>query len=104
MIFGSINYDDGKPATDVVIEAKDKDLFFDDYLGTSNVDANGKFEICYGEDAFTDFIFDKRPDIYLKVFSKKGKLLHISPVRYNADYQEEFLLRIPQVGKTRPKK
>jgi hypothetical protein len=94
LIVGSVHDNNGKPVTDVVVEAKDKDIFFNDYLGVSYVDARGKFEIYYDAKDFTDLIFDKRPDIYLKVFSKDGELLHISPVRYNAGPKEEFRLII----------
>ncbi|MCK9593116.1 MAG: VWA domain-containing protein [Methanoregula sp.] len=94
LIVGSVTDDNGRPLTDVMVEAKDKDIFFDDNLGTSQVDAKGKFEIHYWADDFTDLIFDKRPDVYLRVLTKDGKLLLTSPVRYNAGRYEEFRLEI----------
>jgi hypothetical protein len=104
LIVGRVSDDNGKPVTDVVVVAKDKDVFFDDYLGTSPVDAGGKFEISYGADAFTCFIFDRRPDIYLKVFSKAGKLLLTSPVRYNANPYEKFNLQLNRSESESPTK
>ncbi|QQO55251.1 MAG: VWA domain-containing protein [Thiohalocapsa sp. PB-PSB1] len=98
LIVGSVSDDNGKPVTDVVVEARDKDLFFNDYLGTSHVDTSGKFEICYGTDAFADIIFDKRPDIYLQVFNKEGELLLTSPVRHNASPYEKFNLHVCMLG------
>lgn len=92
LIFGSVIDENGKPVTNVVVEAIDKDLFFDDRLGISLVDEKGKFEICYGVDAFTGLICDQRPDIYMRVLTKNGEVLVTSPVRYNAGRHEEFRL------------
>ncbi|NQV31444.1 MAG: VWA domain-containing protein, partial [Phycisphaeraceae bacterium] len=69
LVLGVIKNSLGKPVRDVVVEAMDKDLFCHDRLGSAISDKAGKFEIHYNAEAFTDLIFDQRPDIYLRVLS-----------------------------------
>ena len=66
-----------KPLSGLTITLYDKDLFFDDVLGTTIADKNGEFIIIYRTEAFRDF-FEKRPDIYLKVLDQEGKTLFSS--------------------------
>ena len=80
------------------VQAVDKDLFFDDRLGTATTDADGRFEIRYEAADFADF-FDSRPDIYLTITDADGAELFTTEdrVRYEADDTEEFLIQLPAV-------
>ena len=49
------------------VEALDKDLIFDDRLGSVTTDIDGNFEIRYDKEDFQELFFDQRPDIYLRV-------------------------------------
>ncbi|MCZ6615326.1 MAG: hypothetical protein O6920_06060 [Chloroflexi bacterium] len=79
------------------VEAWDRDLFFDDKLGERMTDPEGRFRISYTEEAFKD-LFDKRPDIYLKVFAPSGVELHSTEqqVRCESGKEEHFGIDIPR--------
>jgi plastocyanin len=51
----------------VRVEAWDKDLGLDDYLGVASTITDGSFVIGFDDTAFRD-LFDRWPDIYFKVF------------------------------------
>lgn len=53
----------------VRVEAWDSDLFFvDDFLGSATTRSDGSFSITFDESAFQDVFFDRRPDLYFKVY------------------------------------
>lgn len=52
----------------VRVEAWDKDLGTDDYLGSTETLSDGSFSITFNEDMFRDLFLDHWPDIYFKVF------------------------------------
>lgn len=83
----------------LLVQAIDKDLFFDDRLGTATTDGDGRFEISYDAEDFRDF-FESKPDIYLKVTDSDGAELFTTEdrVRYEADDTEEFLIELPAVA------
>jgi hypothetical protein len=56
------------------VEAWDKDLIFDDLVGSSVTDERGAFEIEFTEDYFTEFFLDRRPDLFFKV-RRDGELI-----------------------------
>jgi hypothetical protein len=80
---------------DLRIEAWDRDLLFDDWLGQVLTDAEGKFQLSFTEDAFQE-LFEARPDVYLKVFAPNDDLLHVTEqaVRYRPGRQEQFDIRL----------
>lgn len=59
-----------KPLADARIEAWDKDLLFDDFLGSGTSDASGKFRIDFDSSRFEELFFDKRPDVFFRVYEK----------------------------------
>ena len=61
----------GVPLAGLFVKAYDKDLLFDDLLGSGVTDKQGVFEIIFGPDDFREF-FEARPDIYFKVFRGAG--------------------------------
>jgi hypothetical protein len=52
----------------VRVEAWDKDLGLDDYLGSASTISDGSFSISFDESAFRDIFFDTRPDLYFRVY------------------------------------
>jgi hypothetical protein len=88
---GSVVYDDNTPAAGLIVSVYDKDLIFDDALGTTKTDDNGLFGLVYRTDAFRD-LFESRPDLYLKILDQKGNPLYVSDkaVRAEAGRVEEF--------------
>lgn len=88
------------------VKAYDKDLLFDDLLGSAYTKEGGQFEIVSEADDFRDF-FERKPDIYLKVFAPDAeKLLHSTEdaVRWEAGRIERFEVSIPRtkLGKLAP--
>ena len=56
------------PVTGCRVRALDKDLFWDDALGTALTDGDGQFTIITSATQFVDFL-EKRPDIYLQILA-----------------------------------
>jgi Rps23 Pro-64 3,4-dihydroxylase Tpa1-like proline 4-hydroxylase len=57
------------------VEAWDKDLLFDDLVGSAISDAEGRFEITFSEAYFNECFLDRRPDLFFKLFQGE-RLLH----------------------------
>lgn len=87
----------GVPLAGLFVKAYDKDLLFDDLLGSGVTDKQGVFEIIFGPDDFREF-FEARPDIYFKVFrGAGGRLIYdsVDAVRWNAGRNSRFEILIP---------
>lgn len=68
-IEGSVNDTvTGLAAEGVRVEAWDKDLIYDDFLGNDETNTNGKFVIIFDEYFFRELFIDIWPDIYFKLF------------------------------------
>ncbi len=82
---GRVTNKSGSGVRGLTISLYDEDLFFDDQLGETKTDASGDYNFTYGPDDFRE-LFDKRPDLYLKVLDRKGKTLYDSAcdVEYEA--------------------
>jgi hypothetical protein len=106
-IRGSVREDEtGAVLSGFWAKAYDKDLVFDDLLGAVSTDMHGDFEILAAPDDFREF-FEKRPDLYLKVFAPdRETLVYTSEhaVRCRAGRLETFDIRIPRkdLGGTAP--
>ena len=88
--------DEGLP--DLHVKAVDKDLFFDDVLGTAITDKDGHYEIIYEKKDFSEF-FEQSPDVYIVVRNlEDGVILFTSvdSVLCNADAEETIDVPIPQ--------
>jgi hypothetical protein len=76
----------GAPLPGLFVKAFDKDLLFDDLLGSDVSNARGRFRIVTELRDFTD-ILDKRPDLYFRVYrSDRRTLVHTTEraVRWSA--------------------
>jgi len=95
IVRGNVVDEERAPISGLIVSLYDKDLLFDDVLGTTLTDENGSFIMIYRTEAFKDF-FEKRPDIYLKVLDNEGKTLYSSrkKIRCNAGRVEEFSIKI----------
>lgn len=82
----------------IFVKAYDKDLLFDDILGSSYTQKNGSFEIITEPENFSDF-FEVKPDIYLKFYSPDGEKLIYSTkdsIRWDTGRLETFEVFIPK--------
>ena len=80
------------------VKAYDKDLLFDDLLGTAFTKSGGAFVIRYELRDFKD-LFETKPDIYLDVYSPDGEDCLYSTkcnVRMDAGSLEEFEVLVPK--------
>lgn len=79
------------------VKAYDKDLLFDDFLGNVVTNKEGRGDIICEQGDFDEF-FDKRPDIYFKVYASDRERLVFdtrNAVRWNAGRESSFVIRIP---------
>jgi len=102
VVKGWVADENDKPMPGLTVSLFDRDLFFDDYLGTTKTDENGNFEFIYRTEGFKDLL-DKNPDLYLKVLDKKGKPLFLSKkaVKCGAGRIEVFNIKLEDPGKTK---
>jgi hypothetical protein len=87
----------GCPLPGLFVKSYDKDLLFDDLLGSAITDKHGKFDIICELSDFRDFL-EKRPDIYFKVFrGDRTTLIHNTKnaVRWNQGKISEHEILIP---------
>jgi hypothetical protein len=62
---------DGQEVSNLKVEAWDKDLVIDDLLGSAKTDKTGKFALEFDSSYYKELCFDRKPDIYFKVYSGK---------------------------------
>ena len=96
----------GVPLPGLFIKSYDKDLLFDDLLGSAITGEGGRFEIVSELNDFRDF-FEVKPDIYLKVYTRDGKKeIHAieQGIRWGAGREEDFEVLIPlkELGQSAP--
>lgn len=86
----------GRPLAGLIVRAFDRDLVFDDDLGTARTDAEGRFEIRFDARAFRD-LAERHPDLYLRVYDSTGSWVVRDTrdlPRRNATRREEFQLTV----------
>jgi len=94
---GRVVDDSGRPLADLTVRAYDKDIVFDDELGTTTTGADGTFRIDFTELQYTMFAGD--PDLYIRVFDSSGdKLLFSSEseIRRSKTIEEHYDVTIPR--------
>jgi hypothetical protein len=85
------------PLPGLFVKAYDRDLMFDDLLGGAVTDREGRVSILSEQGDFAEF-FDRRPDVYFKVYAPDRTRLLIETseaVRWNADRDSSFTVRVP---------
>jgi len=94
-VIRELESNDGVP--DLKIRAFDKDIVFDDILGSAVTDSNGNFDITYEERNFRQ-LFEGKPDIYITVSAKDDRTIYTTEkeVRLEAGKTEHFDIRIPK--------
>jgi hypothetical protein len=79
-----------QPIPKLRIEAWDKDLLIDDFLGAAISDEKGYFSIDFREEFYQEIIFDRKPDIYFKVWKGDQMLLDTQKsVRWNVKIESK---------------
>jgi predicted flap endonuclease-1-like 5' DNA nuclease len=94
-----IEKESGAGVPNITVKAYDKDLRYDDYLGITVTDNNGRFTINYSEKDFRDlYVFDRKPDLYLTIFDWLGTRIKTTKdkIRYNAKPREGFYIKLPR--------
>ena len=97
-VAGSVReLESNKGVPDLEVRAFDKDIVFDDFLGSTMTDNNGNFNIIYDEKNFRQ-VFESKPDIYITVASKDGRTIYTTDkeIRFEAEKSEYFDIRIPK--------
>lgn len=90
-----IEKESGLGVPGLMVRAYDRDLLFDDLLGTARTEEEGRFELVYGEKDFRE-LFERRPDIYLTIYAPPCRRLMDTRdhVRWNAGKVEHFEISI----------
>jgi hypothetical protein len=98
-VFGVVREaESGLPLSGLHVRAFDKDVVWDDDLGSATTGADGRFEIYFTELAFRD-AFEQRPDLYFRVFLPgDGRELFttIDRVIHDAKGDEDVEIAIPR--------
>ncbi len=95
IIKGRVKDASGNSVAGVTVSVFDKDLFFDDRLGTAVTDENGNYQLIYHTKDFRDLI-ESNPDLYVEVRDKEGRKFYSSgkPIRFEAGRKEVFNVKI----------
>jgi len=90
----------GKPLAGLQVRAFDKDLIFDDNLGSAVTDKEGKFQIHYSPANFSLLEgMETVPELYIRVFdATREKLLHTTEktIRKGHLVEERIDVKIPR--------
>lgn len=99
VVYGSVTWEDGESAAGMTVSLYDQDFLFDDYLGTRVTDERGYYQFLFRREGFRD-LFEKAPDIYLKVYDSSGKPVFTldTPAKFNVGKREELNVIIKETG------
>ncbi|MCF6147058.1 MAG: hypothetical protein E3K37_00185 [Candidatus Kuenenia sp.] len=82
----------------LTISVFDKDLFYDDRLGTAKTNKNGYFKVTYRTEDFRDLI-ETNPDIFITVYEGGNRVYSIeTPVRWESGRREYFCIQKTRKG------
>jgi hypothetical protein len=95
-----VEAESGKPLAGLQVRAFDKDLLFDDKLGTAVTDATGNYVIYYSSLDFSLLPdMETVPELYIRVFdASRKKLLYSTEkqIRKGHMVEERFDVKIPR--------
>lgn len=83
-----------RPLPELHIRAYDKDLIWDDCLGSDNTNIQGDFTICFFDYDFKE-LCEGQPEVYVVVYGPSKKLLHRTEPIHLAKEQHDLYLHIP---------
>lgn len=104
VVTGTVSDENSKPLPSLVVRLYDKEMVFADKLGSALTDASGCFSMTYNREEF-GALFEKKPDLYLKVQDRSGQELYNSTkaVQCEAGKVEKFKIVIKSKGATKQK-
>lgn len=74
------------------VEAWDKDLIVDDLVGSAITNSEGEFQIEFSESYFSELFFDRRPDLFFRVFYSDTLVLDTQQhILWNLQSAEKFI-------------
>lgn len=95
----------GRPLANLIVRAFDKDLVFDDRVGFTTTDSDGRFEIRFDSDAFREW-WGSRLDLYLRVLDSGGtRVLYetTDSIRRRASRDERYRIIISGTALSPPR-
>lgn len=99
-IYGQVrSAESRKGIPDMIVEAMDADLFFDDCLGSARTGPDGTYSIEYSREKSSD-LFRGKPDVYVIVRSNNGKALKSTKANaiYDVESDVEINVDIPRAA------
>jgi len=97
VVRGRVTDKEGKGLGGLFVSVYDEDLFFDERLGQTETNADGSYRIAYRTADFRD-LFERKPDLYVKVIDRKGRTLHVSKghIWYESGHVETIDIQIDE--------
>lgn len=91
-ISGQLLNTNNQPLGGFRVEAWDKDVLIDDFVGEAITDKNGNFEIIFEKNRFRELFIDNKSDIYFKIYAN-DKIIHNTEdsVLWNIDRDQSNL-------------
>ncbi|MBT3146065.1 neuraminidase-like domain-containing protein [Neptunomonas phycophila] len=93
IVLGAVTYIDGKPASDLIVQAFDRDMRSEELLGKAITDSKGGYKIAYTAAQFqkTEKV---QADLLIKALNKNGTLLATSEIFFNAEQEQTINLTL----------
>ena len=98
IVEGRVKDASGRSLSGVTVSVFDKDLFFDDRLGTAVTDDVGNYQLVYRTKDFGDLV-ESNPDLYVEARDRKGRKFYSSrrSIRFEAGRKEVFNIKTKKI-------